>query len=87
VWTWDQEPPPDTVIHYGWDLGVHPHLKCTFNKFIYGDKLPWTDMDKYLSEIPEHKYEWTKQMIQDIDDISKVSIDRTNNRTVSTPVI
>lgn len=87
VWTWHQEPPTSTVVHYGWDFNNYEHLKCSFNKFVYGEKLPWEDVDKYLEEYDDYPFVWIKNFIDDIIYIGKQSIDRTCNKKVSVPVI
>jgi len=77
VWTWHQEPPSGTVVHYGWDFAAYPHLKSSFNKFAYGQKPPWTDIEKYKKEIPDHKFKWTNHFISDIEELGKYKMDRT----------
>jgi len=86
VWTWHQEPPPGTVVHYGWDFNCYKHLKCTFNKFIYSDKLPWEDIEKYKSEDP-FPFKWTSNFIDDLFTLSQHDMDRTCKNGVSTPII
>jgi len=86
VWTWHQEPPKGTVVHYGWDFNCHKHLKCTFNKFIYGAKLPWEDIDKYKSEGP-FPFKWIGNFIEDLHTLSLYEMDRTCENNVTTPTI
>ena len=62
------------------------HLKCSFNKFIYGEKLPWEDIDKYLAEKP-FPFKWIELFISDIEQLSKFKMDRECNNNVTTPII
>lgn len=85
VWTWHQEPPEGTVVHYGWDFNAYKHLKCSFNKFNYGTKPPWVEIDKYKQELDDHKFQWTKNFIADIDQVGKYKMDRTCANQAFTP--
>ena len=87
IWTWHQEPPPRTVVHYGWDFNAYKHLKCTFNKFIYGNQPPWVDIEKYISEIPEVAFPWITNFIRDLETLGKKQMNRTCESNVSVPVI
>lgn len=87
IWTWHQEPPERTVIHYGWDFNAYKHLKCTFNKFQYGDKPPWTDIEKYKKELPDVAFNWIRDFINDIEAVGKREMDRTCDTKVAVPVI
>ena len=45
VWTWNEDIPKGTVVHYGWDFNNYKHLGCKFSKFKYGNELPYEDIN------------------------------------------
>ena len=87
VWTWHEEPPPNTVVHYGWDFIAYPHLKSTFNKFIYNDSPPWSDYEKLQQEIESTPYNWIKHFLSDILSLKKIDIDRRTDRAAAVPTV
>jgi hypothetical protein len=87
VWTWHEEPPKQTVVHYGWDFTHQPHLGCAFNKFKYNDTTPWDDVSVYDEDYNTTKYNWVKLFIEDLRALHEIKYDRTNKLTVSTPII
>jgi len=87
VWTWHQEPPEGTVVHYGWDFNSYPHLKSTFNKFKYNDIVPWSDHEQFKQEIDNTPFNWVKLMLQDIISLRNIDIDRQVSRDVAIPVV
>lgn len=87
IWTWHQEPPENTVVHYGWDFNAYKHLKSTFNKFIYGEEPPWKDIEKYNNELPDVAFKWIKDFITDIGEIGKIKMNRQCKNTTAVPVV
>ena len=87
IWTWHEEIPDRTVVHYGWDFNAYGHLGCTFSKFVYNTDPPWVDKDKLLKDRENTKYQWIKVFIDDIIKLSEVQLDRTCDRPVAVPVI
>lgn len=87
VWTWHEEPPENTVVHYGWDFNHYSHLKCKFSKFKYGESLPWDDKELLQESKESTTYSWVKLFIDDILSIENIQMDRTCNNQVAIPVI
>lgn len=87
IWTWHQEPPENTVIHYGWDFNAYKHLKSTFSKFVYSNEPPWVHIDRYLKECDDMPFKWTKNFIHDLKAVGEIQINRQCNTNVSVPVI
>lgn len=88
IWTWDQEIPRGTVVHYGWDFNNYGHLGCKFSKFKYSSITPYEDIKNiYMTERKNHKFEWTQRYIYDLFKISKIKINRKCNNNVSVPII
>lgn len=87
VWTWDSNPPPDTVVHYGWDFNAYPHLGSTFSKFKYNESGPWQDKELYDEEYDSVKFEWIQKFYDDIYKIGNKDIERVCDRQVYTPVV
>jgi hypothetical protein len=87
VWTWHEEIPDRTVVHYGWDFNNYKHLDCRFSKFIYNTEPPWKHKKKLLNDKKKTKFQWIKAFIDDILALSKIEMDRTCERKVAVPVI
>ena len=67
TWTRDEEIPPDTIVHYGWDFANYPHLGADFGKSSFNELAPWQTSRKDIRKfIKEAKYEWTKNFFTDM---------------------
>lgn len=87
IWVHNNEPPENTVVHYGWDFSGHPHLKSTFNKTIYHKKCPWENTQKLKKEYKKLTFNWLKVFYDDLFTLSKAKINRECNREGSQPVV
>lgn len=87
VWTWNNEPPRDVVVHYGWDFNAYEHLKSSFSKFKYNKTGPWEDKDIWMKEMRTVTFDWIRELYIDIIEIGKLDIDRTCDREVYLPTI
>jgi hypothetical protein len=87
VWTWNNKPPENVVVHYGWDFKAYPHLGSSFSKFDYNDKTPWDDPARLEDEYNSVKFDWIKKMYDDIFKLKEKIIERNCDRAVYVPVI
>jgi len=87
VWTWNNKPPENVVVHYGWDFKAYEHLNSTFSKFDYNEKPPWSDEEKLRGEYEKLKFDWLRDMYDDLLSLSGKDIERLCDRPVYTPVI
>ena len=97
----DMIAPSLAMAHAGMDCGItdnlkwrsdvwtwnQEHLKCSFNKFIYGETLPWVDIDKYKAELDDVPFQWIKDFISDIDVIGQYDMNRECGKIVKVPII
>lgn len=87
VWTWNNKPPDNVVVHYGWDFTAYPHLKSSFSKFKYHQTGPWEDKEILQQEYNQLAFDWIKKMYDDIFEVGNKRIDRICDRQVYLPVI
>ena len=65
TWTRDEEIPPNTIVHYGWDFNNYPHLNADFGKHKYGELAPYqSKRHEIIAYTTEAKYEWTRNFFQ-----------------------
>jgi len=67
TWTHDEEIPPNTIVHYGWNFKNYPHLNADWGKSDFAELAPWQekrqDLIKYSKEA---KFEWTRNFFTDM---------------------